>query len=93
MYSPSYTRKFKKALRLLQRRSKDDYGLVIETMELLIRGTVLPPRYQDHKLSGTLDDVRECHVRPDLLLLYAKEERALILHLVHVGSHSDVFGR
>lgn len=51
----------------------------------------LPPAHRDHPLSGEWSDLRECHVRGDLLLVYRKpdEER---LQLVRLGSHSDLFG-
>jgi mRNA interferase YafQ len=53
--------------------------------------TPLPPACRDHPLSGEWDDCRECHVRPDLLLVYRKPD-AMRLQLVRLGSHSELFG-
>jgi mRNA interferase YafQ len=47
----------------------------------------LAARYRDHQLTGW-NDVRECHIRPDLILLYRKPPG--ILQLVRLGSHSQL---
>ncbi len=52
---------------------------------------VLPPRFRDHQLKGELKDFRECHLEPDLLLIYSKEEKILTLFLFRIGSHSELF--
>ena len=49
------------------------------------------PRYRDHALSGDWAGYRECHVRPDLLLIYRKSD-ADTLRLARLGSHSELFG-
>jgi mRNA interferase YafQ len=51
----------------------------------------LPAANRDHPLSGEWDDCRECHLRPDLLLVYRKPDAAT-LQLVRLGSHSELFG-
>jgi mRNA interferase YafQ len=56
---------------------------------LMVDGT-LDPRYEDHPLSGDWKDHRDCHVRPDLLLLYRKPDQDT-LTLVRLGSHSELF--
>lgn len=53
---------------------------------------MLPQNYKDHLLSGNYKGCRECHIRPDLLLIYRIHEEVLELALVEVGSHSDLFG-
>ena len=52
----------------------------------------LPEKYRDHQLKGTYADYRECHVRPDWLLVYQKNKKELILLLVETGTHSYIFG-
>ena len=47
----------------------------------------LEPRHHDHALSGEWGDFRDCHLRPDLLLIYQKSG-ADILRLVRLGSPS-----
>jgi mRNA interferase YafQ len=48
-------------------------------------------RHRDHDLSGDWAGYRECHVKPDLLLIYRKPD-ANTLRLARLGSHSDLFG-
>ncbi len=56
----------------------------------LAGGETLEPRYRDHPLKGEWAEFRECHVRPDWLLIYQRTETALVL--VRTGTHSDLFG-
>jgi mRNA interferase YafQ len=49
----------------------------------------LPARFHDHALGGGWKDVRDCHVRPDLVLVYRKPDDKT-LELVRLGSHSDL---
>jgi mRNA interferase YafQ len=51
----------------------------------------LEPGYRDHELTGDWRGYRECHVRPDLLLIYKKTD-VDILRLARLGSHSELFG-
>ena len=49
----------------------------------------LEPKYRDHSLTGNWKDFRDCHLKPDLVLLYRKDgEDSLIL--VRLGSHSEL---
>ncbi|EAJ1622669.1 type II toxin-antitoxin system YafQ family toxin [Campylobacter upsaliensis] len=48
-------------------------------------------KYKDHALKGNLKTFRECHIKPDLLLIYQKLEKELILHCINVGKHSEIF--
>ena len=49
----------------------------------------LEPRHHDHALSGDWKDHRDCHVKPDLVLIYQKPD-ADTLRLVRIGSHSEL---
>ena len=49
----------------------------------------LPNRYRDHALTGDWQDHRDCHLRPDLVLIYRKLD-ATSLELVRLGSHSEL---
>lgn len=50
---------------------------------------ILDKKYKDHQLKGILKDFRECHVKPDLCLIYKIKEESL--HLIRLGSHSKLF--
>jgi len=64
---------------------------LIEVLYKLISNEDLPGKYRDHSLSGDWSGYRECHVKPDLLLIYSKPDEDTLL-LVRLGSHSELFG-
>lgn len=62
---------------------------LVEVLYLLANDQALPEKYRDHALSGDLQGFRECHVKPDLLLIYQQVDE--VLELVRLGSHSELF--
>jgi len=60
-------------------------------VSLLQQDQPLPERHRDHPLSGNWAGYRECHIKPDLLLIYRKPD-ADTLRLARLGSHSELFG-
>ena len=74
----------------LNSRYKNIDDFLNPVLEMLAHNRPLPVRNRDHALSGNWSDCRECHVRPDLLLIYIKVA-ADELRLVRLGSHSDLF--
>lgn len=58
-------------------------------LSLLANDEALPERYQDHALSGDWADHRDCHIKPDLVLVYRKPDDET-LQLVRLGSHSEL---
>ena len=58
-------------------------------VKILVQQKPLPKKHQDHSLSGDYVNYRECHIRPDWLLIYKKSDREL--QLARTGSHSDLF--
>lgn len=72
------------------RYRKDLDSLLTETLKLLVMDKTLPERNRDHSLNGDWDGYRECHIKPDLLLIYNKPNKT-VLHLVRLGSHSELF--
>jgi mRNA interferase YafQ len=88
-YNIFRTASFKKGFKKLSSKHQEEVFVVIE---ILANGDLLPQKYKDHSLSGNYKGCRECHVRPDLLLIYRINEGILELTLVEVGSHSDLFG-
>lgn len=91
-YELKLTNRFKKHLKLVAKRNKAHIKKIHETVDLLQKGQQLPERYNDHELSGNYIGNRECHVLPDLLLIYKIYENVLILELIDTGTHSDLFG-
>ena len=80
-----------KRVKATPHHSKDVDTLVSSVVTLLLIDQALPENNRDHPLSGDWVGYRECHVKPDLLLIYRKPD-ANTLRLARLGSHSEVFG-
>ena len=83
------TTQFKKDFKRILKQGYD-----IKELENVIRKLAnqekLEERYCDHQLSGEWQDFRECHIRPDWLLIYLVKSDELILTLTRTGSHSEL---
>jgi mRNA interferase YafQ len=55
----------------------------------LANNKTLAPRYRDHALSGEWSDHRDCHIKPDLVLIYRRSDEDS-LQLVRLGSHAEL---
>jgi len=62
----------------------------IEVLYKLINDEPLPVKYKDHSLNGNWKNYRECHIKPDLLLIYKKIDLDTLI-LVRLNSHSELF--
>ena len=90
MLKISFTNQYLKDLELMKRRNLPKSELD-EVVKMLSSEQPLLPKHKDHALKGNFVGYRECHIRPDWLLIYKKEEQALTLVLVRTGTHSDLF--
>ena len=90
MYQVKFTTAYKKAYKLMKKRGID-ISLLDEVVDLLRQGRQLEERYCDHGLTGNFAGFRECHIKPDWLLIYLIEDDILTLTLIDTGSHSDLF--
>jgi mRNA interferase YafQ len=70
---------------------RDLHALVSTAILLLAEDKPLLQKNRDHALGGEWRDHRECHLKPDLLLIYRKPDTE-VLQLVRLGSHSELFG-
>jgi mRNA interferase YafQ len=73
-------------------RHKDIEMLLDEVGSLLADDKTLPERRHDHGLSGNWKGHRECHLKPDLLLIYKLPDE-MTLRFVRMGSHSELFAQ
>ncbi len=89
IYEIILTGKFKKSLKRAKRRGLD-ISLLEEVVDKLQNDIKLEDKYHDHELKGNFKGFRECHIQPDWLLIYLKEENVLTLTLVDTGSHTDL---
>ena len=87
--SSAFKRDYKRA-KATSRHGKDVEALVSTVVALLLSDEVLPDATRDHALSGDWAGYRECHIKPDLLLIYHKPDVG-ILRLARLGSDSELF--
>ena len=85
------SKKFSKQVRKYEKSGVFNILKLKKIIELLARNEKLPMVCKDHKLKGDLKEFRECHIHPDLLLIYQKIDNKLILSLVNLGTHSELF--
>ena len=70
-------------------KHRDLDNLLPAVLMLLATDTPLPAKYVDHPLRGEWKDFRDCHVKPDLVLIYRKSGNE-VLQLVRLGSHNEL---
>jgi mRNA interferase YafQ len=82
-YQVKYSSQFKKDLKSFAHKSKilEELQQVIKT---IMNGEQLPVRYLDHNLKGKMLGKRECHIKPDILLVYEIIDDDLILLLLRL---------
>ena len=86
-----YTSRFKRDYKREKsgRRAKTLDAELMEVVDLLAADVALSCQHFDHPLSGEWADHRDCHLKPDLILIYRKPD-AVSLELVRLGSHSEL---
>ncbi|KKR79628.1 MAG: hypothetical protein UU24_C0005G0046 [Candidatus Nomurabacteria bacterium GW2011_GWA2_40_9] len=91
MLSIIESKKYKKSLKLYMQNKNFDVSKLEKIIELIQKRIPLDAKYHDHKLKGQLEGIRECHIYPNILLLYKILDKELILLLVDIGSHPKFF--
>ena len=84
---------FKSQYKLMIKRGFSE-SVIKEIIIKLANDESLPDKNRDHQLTGNFSGFRECHIKPDWLLIYQKfisVDDELILRLEATGSHSDLF--
>ncbi|QPH94800.1 type II toxin-antitoxin system YafQ family toxin [Campylobacter concisus] len=84
--SKKYRTQFKK-------QTPQDQDLIDEVVFKIANGETLEQKLCDHALKGKYSQYRECHIKPDLLLIYQIIDDVLELNLMQVGSHSELFSK
>ena len=90
VYELIKTSRFKAGVKLARKRGLD-ISLLEDVIEKLRLDQPLEARHRNHELTGNFRGVWECHIQPDWLLLYLKDNGVLVLTLVDTGTHSDIF--
>ncbi|OAI49383.1 addiction module antitoxin [Gammaproteobacteria bacterium SCGC AG-212-F23] len=92
MRTVKYTHKFKRDFKREQKSGHHKSTFendLLSVIKLLAKDASLPQRNYDHPLSGEWKDHRDCHIKPDLILIYRKPDTHT-LELVRIGSHSEL---
>ncbi len=87
VYTNSFKKDYKRESKGRFRHQLND--ILTAVIDLLMKDKPLPENLRDHNLTGNWADHRECHLKPDLLLIYRKSDDNL-LQLVRLGSHSKL---
>ena len=87
-YTIDFSNRYKSQHKKLSAKDAQKVDTIIRR---LADGESLEPKYHDHTLKGDYSGFRECHIKPDLLLIYQKQDDKLILYCLNVGSHSEIF--
>lgn len=85
------TSQFKRDYKRMKKRGLNMNELQV-VLDKLCADKPLEERHRDHALVGRYIGFRECHIRPDWLLVYAIDKDKLILVASRTGTHSDLFG-
>lgn len=86
-YEIRVLKEYKKNYKKLTLKEKD----LADKIVYRLSNKVLERKYKDHKFKGEFKELRECHVKPNLLLIYQKRDDKLILTCINIGSHSELF--
>ena len=87
-YSITFSKQFKKDFKKI---NKDDKIILKNIVDKLANDETLEAKYKDHALKGNYIGFRECHIKPDLLLIYRKRDDILELYLASLGDHNNIF--
>ena len=88
-YQIRQTSQFKKDLKRLIKQGKDIDKLT-SAVDTLASGEILETKYRDHSLGNNWAGFRDCHIEPDWVLIYKKQDDILILTLTRSGSHTEL---
>lgn len=91
MYISVATKNFKKSLKKIERSGQYHISDVEKMIEIIVSGKKLDAKYQDHKLKGDMLEYRECHNKSDLLLVCRIKKEELVLLLINIKNHSNLF--
>ena len=89
MYRIEFSKRFQRDYKTVDKRGFNKQ-LLNDVIRQIASGKRLQAKHRDHALKGNFSGYRECHIQPDLLLIYKKDESKKILKLVRTGTHSDL---
>jgi len=92
MYTLVFTTRFKKDLKKVKNNFKD-FSITSDVLKVLKNKGVdgIPVAMKPHKLKGVYKGDWECHIKPDLLIIWFQIESPTVINLIRIGSHSELF--
>lgn len=90
MFLLKYSKHFKIDLKSFK-NNKDLILKLEKVLDILAAGEPLPEKNKNHPLSGEFKNCFDCHITPDVLLIYKKEKEELLILLLRIGSHANLF--
>ena len=93
MYTLKESTQFKKDLKKVLKKSKADLEITFEVLEILQNSGAIgiPKEMKPQKLRGNYKNNWECHIKPDLLIIWFQIEEDFTIKLVRIGTHSELF--
>lgn len=93
MFKLIQTNRFKKDLKKILKQNRQNFELTFDLLEVLekkgVKGVSL--QMKPHKLKGIYKNNWECHIKPDLLIIWFQIENPKEITLIRIGSHSELF--
>ena len=90
MYKVYSTNTFKKDI-IKAKKSGLNINELNSVIKSIANNEILDTKYKDHALKGNWIGYKECHIRPDWILVYRIVNEKLLLVLQRTGTHSELF--
>ena len=90
-YNVFFSKRFTNSLKRLKQWKGFRSEKLREVIRLLAHREVLPSQYRDHALVGDMLGFRECHIAPDILIIYEVRDTTITLTLIDIGKHAQLF--
>ncbi len=91
-YTFFYAKKFKKGYKKISKNPFFKKTLLENCLQKLASEGNLKGNFYNHKLQGKFEGCFECHIQPDVLLIYEVDKNERKISLLGIGSHADLFG-
>jgi mRNA interferase YafQ len=90
MLKQTFTKPFRKQLKLMEKRCMNIYKLR-EVMDMIVNEKPLPPEHSNHPLHGDWEGSFECHIQGDWVVIYKFNYETRTVTFQRTGTHSDLF--
>jgi mRNA interferase YafQ len=90
MRTPVFSKRFRKELDKCRKRGLN-LAEIQAVMLVLMNDEPLEVKHHDHPLAGEFVGCRECHIRPDWLLVYLLNDEDNSISFLRTGTHADLF--